>query len=115
VEVNALCAAHGHQDLRVVVTSAQSRAEFVSLSGAALERERNLQAALSGLRAPRTYEFSYRRFLPDRDVALAAVARARRDAQSNDRGAGRRALRGFSIAQGSIDTFAETADLLVCR
>lgn len=115
VKVNALCAGQGHRDLRLVVTSTQSRAEFVSLTGTALERERNLQAALSRLRAPRTYEFSYRRFLRDREVALAALARARHAAQQNDRRAGRRALRGFSIAQGSIDTFAETAGLQACR
>jgi hypothetical protein len=114
-KANALCASQGHRDLRLVVTSARSRAEFVSLTGAALERERNLQTALSRLQAPRTYEFSYRRFLRDRDVALAAVARARHAARENDRGAARRALRAFSIAQGSIDTFTASAGLQACR
>jgi hypothetical protein len=89
----------------------------VSVTGAVLERERerNLQAALSRLQAPRTYEFSYRRFLRDREVALAALVRARHAARQNDRDSARRALRAFSIAQRSIDTFTARTGLHACR
>jgi hypothetical protein len=112
---NALCTLQGHQSLRLVVASPRGRAEFVSLTGAVVERERNLQAALSRLQPPRPYESAYRRFLRDREVVLAAVARARHAAEENDRGAARRALRGFSVAQGSLESFAETAGLQACR
>jgi hypothetical protein len=111
---DAVCSSYAHQDFAARVTSRRSRADWIRQVRAGLDREWDLQAALSAMSAPSPYDVGYRKFLRDREAALSAVALLRSAVQRNDRDGGVRALRSYELVEGQIRSFTERGGLPAC-
>jgi len=112
---DALCASYAHREFAAQVTSPRSRADWIRQVRAGLDREWDLQAALSAMSAPSPYDVGYRKFLRDRETALSAVARLRNAVQEQNPDRGVRALSSYELAQGQIRSFTARSGLPACK
>ena len=113
-EADSTCGRYPQDELVIRPAPPRRPAEYAQALGAAIHRERALDAELAMLQPPSSYEGPYSLFLHNRQAAVTALERLRRAAREKNSQDYALAAGAFTQRKTYVDHYAATVGMSAC-